>query len=154
MSRTKKLPTVVHNLYSLVESLEEMFPGRHFTPDGHLVGSIGEVMAAHHYGLELLPASAQAHDAMAPDGRLVQIKATQVKSIGIREQPKHLLVMKINRDGSFIEIYNGPGDIAWNACGKMQKNGQRSISTKKLREIMNDVPEKQRLTRIVAADVP
>ena len=149
MSKTEKLPAIVRNLYSLVESLEGLFPGRHFTPDGHLVGSIGEVLAAHHYGLELLPASAQAHDAMASDGRLVQIKATQVKSIGIREQPQHLLVMKINRDGSIIEIYNGPGDIAWNGCGKMQKNGQRGISTKKLVDLMNEVPEKARLRLVV-----
>ena len=151
MRKTEKLPAIVRNLYSLVESLEGLFPGRHFTPDGHLVGSIGEVLAAHHYGLELLPASAQTHDATAPDGRLVQFKATQVKSIGIREQPKHLLVMKINRNGSFIEIYNGPGDIAWVACGKMQKNGQRGISTKKLAELMNEVPEKERLPRVANA---
>jgi hypothetical protein len=30
-----------------------MFPGRHFTPDGHMVGSFGEALAAHHYGIEL-----------------------------------------------------------------------------------------------------
>ena len=149
MRKTEKIPAIVRNLYSLVESLEGLFPGRHFTPDGHLLGSLGEVMVAYHYGLNLLPPSTQTHDAMAPDGRLVQIKATQVKSIGIREQPQHLLVMKINRDGSFIEIYNGPGDIAWNACGKMQKNGQRRISTKTLADLMSKVPENERLPRVV-----
>ena len=149
MSKTEKLPAIVRALYSLVESLEEMFPGRHFTPDGHLVGSIGEVLAAHHYGLELLPASAQTHDATAPDGRLVQIKATQVKSIGIRSKPKHLLVLSIKRDGSFNELYNGPGGIVWDVCGKMQKNGQRRISTKKLANLMSAVPEKERQAIIV-----
>ena len=52
---------------------------RHFTPDGHLVGSIGEVLVASYYGLELLPASSQTHDAKSDSGKMVQIKATQVK---------------------------------------------------------------------------
>jgi hypothetical protein len=30
-----------------------MFPGGHFTPDGHMVGSIGEAIAAYHYGIDL-----------------------------------------------------------------------------------------------------
>ena len=37
-----------------VAELEAEFPGRHFTLDGHLVGSIGEVMAAYYYGSESL----------------------------------------------------------------------------------------------------
>jgi len=45
-------------------------PGRKFMLDDHLVGSIGEVLAAYHYGLELLPTSAQWHDATARDGRM------------------------------------------------------------------------------------
>jgi integrase len=35
--------------YCLIDELEAMFKGRHFTPDGHTVGSIGEAIAAHHY---------------------------------------------------------------------------------------------------------
>ena len=42
--------------------MEKDFPGRHFTLDGHLVGSIGEVMASYYYGIELYAASAVAHD--------------------------------------------------------------------------------------------
>jgi hypothetical protein len=35
----KRLPELIGDLYRIVEELETMFPGRHFTPDGHLVGS-------------------------------------------------------------------------------------------------------------------
>ena len=46
---------LIHNkvleLVRIVSELETAFPGRHFTLDGHLVGSIGEVMAAYYYGL-------------------------------------------------------------------------------------------------------
>ena len=40
------IPSLVQELYSIVDRLDELFPGRRFTPDGHLVGSIGEVLAA------------------------------------------------------------------------------------------------------------
>ena len=72
-----------------------------------------------------------------------------MKSIGIRSKPKHLLVRSIKRDGSFNELHNGPGGIVWDVCVKMQKNGQRRISTRKMANLMNKVPEKQRLARIV-----
>ena len=52
----------IQKLISIVKELETDFPGRHFTLDGHLVGSIGEVMAAYYYGIELYAASAVAHD--------------------------------------------------------------------------------------------
>ena len=41
-----KLPKQVADIYRAVQELEADYPGRKFTPDGHLVGSIGEVIAA------------------------------------------------------------------------------------------------------------
>ena len=38
----KKLNSLMTRLYDVVRELEAMFPGRYFTPDGHMVGSIGE----------------------------------------------------------------------------------------------------------------
>ncbi len=38
-----KLPKQVADIYRAVRELEANYPGRKFTPDGHLVGSIGEV---------------------------------------------------------------------------------------------------------------
>ena len=53
------------SLYGIVDRLETLFSSRKFTPDGHLVGSIGEVIAAHMFGLTLLPASYPDHDAFS-----------------------------------------------------------------------------------------
>ena len=140
-----QVPELVGQLCSLVDQLEHLFPGRKFTLDGHLVGSIGEVVAAHRYGLELLPASAETHDARADDGRLVQIKLTQTRSVGLRGEPDHLIVLQLARNGSATEIYNGPGGLAWNAAGKMQSNGQRQISLRRLQNLMLQVPATDRL---------
>ena len=142
------VPALVGQLYEVVRQLESHFPGRRFTPDGHLVGSLGEVLAAYHYGLVLHPASVARHDAQCPAGREVQIKATQGRSIGLRSEPDHLLVLKLHRDGGFDEVYNGPGALAWARVGPDHKNGQRAISTSTLRALMERVPTCDRLKRV------
>jgi len=142
---TNEIPQLLRDLYRIVERLETLFPGRRFTLDGHLVGSIGEVLAAHYYGLELLPPSAETHDAQAADGRLVQIKATQRTSVGLGSSPDHLLVLQILPGGAWREIYNGPGGLAWENAGKMQKNGHRPISASRLTRLMENVPAQDRL---------
>lgn len=148
MPSIDQIPAKICQLYEIVEELEELFPGRHFTPDGHLVGSIGEVLAAYHYDLELLPASAVAHDARTKDGKLVQIKATQRNSIGIRAEPEYLLVLRILKHGKSEEIFNGPGKLAWDSAGKMQSNGQRSISCSKLLALMDQIDTHDRIKRV------
>ena len=132
MSRTAE---IIREIYRLVDELESIYPGRKFTPDGHLVGSIGEAFAADHYGMTLLPAGAPIHDAVDGKGQLYQIKATGGSSIGIRSCPDNLLVLKLHRDGTLTEVYNGSGQPAWDAAGAMQKNGQRSIGLAKLRRL-------------------
>jgi hypothetical protein len=139
MEPIRRIPQLVRALYEVVGELEDLFPDRRFTPDGHLVGSIGEVLAAYYYSLYLLPASTEGHDALSEDGRRVQIKATQVKSIGLRSKPDHLLVIRILPNGEFEEVYNGPGDFPWEKAGKMQSNGQRQISLSKLSVLMSKV---------------
>ena len=36
----------IKELFAITQELEAMYPGRKFTIDGHLVGSIGEVLVA------------------------------------------------------------------------------------------------------------
>lgn len=141
----KQAAEKIKQLYEISAELERLFPGRHYTPDGHMIGSIGEALAASYYGLELFTASAETHDAKAADGRLVQIKATQISRIALSSEPQWLLVLRIHRDGTFSEEYNGPGKLAWEHCGKMQKNGQRPISLAKLRILQVEVPDSTRL---------
>ena len=73
MKQRIKLPAPVAAIYRAVEELEAAYPLRKFTPDGHLVGSIGEVIAAEALSLTLHPASYPGHDAFDGNGN-VQIK--------------------------------------------------------------------------------
>ena len=54
-------------------------------------------------------------------------------------------MIQIQPDGSFLEIFNGPGDIAWSAAGKLQKNGQCPITIYRLRILMKGIDEGFRL---------
>ncbi|QLF95047.1 hypothetical protein HW090_10325 [Pseudomonas sp. ABC1] len=147
---SSRFPEIIKQIYSLVSELEAMFEGRHFTPDGHMVGSIGEALAAHHYGLQLLTASTKGHDAIK-DGKRIEIKATQGASVAFRSSPEHALVLKIDKDGGFTEIYNGPGECIWaQFMGKKPpSNGQFQISLKRLCELNALVKDEARIKRVV-----
>lgn len=136
------------DLYMASHGLGQMFPGRKFTLDGHLVGSIGEVVAAYMFDLDLNPASTLGHDAKSRDGRDVEIKLTQGRSVAIRHEPEHLIVLHRPKGGPIRTVYNGPGLHAWNAAGSMQKNGQRPISLTKLSQLTAEVSASERLPEI------
>jgi hypothetical protein len=53
--RLANIRALIRGLYRVVSELEKEFEGRKFTPDGHLVGSIGEVVAAYAFGLRCSP---------------------------------------------------------------------------------------------------
>ena len=97
MKDNSAIAKTIRDLYAITAELESSYPGRHFTPDGHLVGSIGEVYAAERYGLELFPPSTKTHDGITPDKRLVQVKTTQRGSVGLSEEPLFLIVLKIDK---------------------------------------------------------
>ncbi len=136
IGRLVRLPPQVEAIYHAVDALEQKYPGRKFTPDGHLVGSIGEVIAQEALGLTLYPASYPGHDAHDDSGRQVQVKLTAGKSVALRATCDRLLVMRVF-DASHAEIvYYGDGEPVWQACGGLQSaNGQRTISLTKLRAI-------------------
>ena len=141
----KPLTAIIQDLFRTVCELESRYPSRKFSIDGHLLGSIGEVIAAEYFGLALLPNSSERHDAKDRQGRLIQIKATQIDRISISSEPDYLIVIQITSDGNWSEIYNGAGSRVWNNAGKMQKNGQRPISIAKLKLLMKSVSDDEKI---------
>jgi hypothetical protein len=89
-----KLPKPVAAIYKAVEELERQYRGRKFTPDGHLVGSIGEVVAAEALGLTLYPGSHPAHDVHDANDD-VQIKMTSGASVSLYATCTCLVVLKV-----------------------------------------------------------
>ncbi|EGQ8130975.1 hypothetical protein C4C99_RS07950 [Vibrio parahaemolyticus] len=145
-----RFQSLIRELYRTVSELETMFPGRHFTPDGHMVGSIGECLVADAYGLNLQTASNKSFDATSENGLKVEIKATQSKRVAFRSCPEHAIVIKIDKNGNFEEIYNGSGARVYeHFTGKsLPSNGQYQISISKLRQLQGLVPNEEVLPKI------
>ena len=132
--KMEKIQKRVQELISIVRELEADFPGRHFTLDGHLVGSIGEVMAAYYYGIELYKASVIAHDGEI-NGRKVQVKITQQDNVVINHEPEYLIVLYLKKDGQVFEVYNGPGKPAWDIASKRDSHNNRHMMINKLMQL-------------------
>jgi hypothetical protein len=134
MKRRIKLPAPVAAIYRAVEELEATYPQRKFTPDGHLVGSIGEVIAAEALSLTLHRASYPGHDAFDCHGN-VQIKMTAGNSVSLYSTCDRLVVLRVVSPEEAEIVYDGIGEPAWEQAGAMGKNGQRRISIRRLAAI-------------------
>jgi hypothetical protein len=134
MTRRIRLPEPVAAIYRAVADLERLYPSRKFTPDGHMVGSIGEVVAAEALGLTLYPMSRPGHDAFDAVGD-VQIKMTAGKSVAMYADCVRLVVLRVVSPEEAEVVYDGPGAPAWAGAGKIGKNGQRVVGLARLRAI-------------------
>jgi hypothetical protein len=117
------IPEAVREMLAIVERLCASYPKKRFTLDGRLVGDIGEVLVEEAYDLKLYEDVKKHHDAECSDGRLVQIKATMKKSLTFPADhvPNYYLGVQVGADGTFIEVFNGPGAIAWEAVKDRSK---------------------------------
>jgi len=129
-----KLPKPVADLYRAVKELEDAY-SRKFTLDGHLVGSLGEVIAREELGLTLHPMSRIGHDAEDQNGRQVQIKMTAGTQIAMRHDCDRLVVLHLLNPEEAEIVYDGDGGPVWRETGPLGKNGQKTISLSKLKKI-------------------
>jgi hypothetical protein len=109
------LPDGVADIYNGVAKLEAKFPGRPFTPDGHLVGSIGEVIAAKAFGegFKLMTPSTKGYDAVCSRRGDVQVKLIGAKAtrIALNGPCDHLVVFQICDPPTHARlVYDGPSD--------------------------------------------
>ncbi len=152
--RTARTAELVAQLHEIVLELESMHPGRKFPLDGHLVGSIGEAAAEALFDLTLVETSSTGHDAIASDGRKVEIKATYgTRSVAIRgtshAAAAALVVLRLARspDQEHEVVFNGPLSVALQASGITQSNGQAQMSLSRLRALNGLVSESERVSR-------
>ena len=109
----------VQALIQIVSELEDNFPDRHFTLDGHLV-----------------------HD------REVQIKITQQDSIQISAEPDYLIVLYLTKKGQVFEVYNGPGKEPWDSASKKDSHNNRHMRVNRLMELDMKVSSEKRITAL------
>jgi len=145
------IPDAVRKMLHIVKQLEEAYPKKKFTLDGRLVGDLGEILVEDAYSLELFKDLKMHHDGETPDGRQVQIKATMKNSLTfpVDHIPHYYLGIKIHPDGTFTEIFNGPGATAWEAVKKRKptKTNLHSIAVNALKRLDERVQDDDRIPR-------
>ena len=143
------IPEAVKQMLGIVERLCAAYPKKKFTLDGRLVGDIGEVLVEDAYDLKLYEDVKKHHDAECPDGRLVQIKATMKKDLTFPADhvPNYYLGVQVKSDGTFVEVFNGPGAIAWEAVKNRSKpkTNLHSVSVTALKKLQVKVHTQDRI---------
>jgi hypothetical protein len=141
----------VNQMLQIVKQLQNAYPKKRFTLDGRLVGDLGEILVEAAYDIELHNELQKHHDGITSDGRQVQIKATMQNSLTfpVDHVPDYYLGIKIHPDGTFTEVFNGPGSVAWKAVSnrKPTKTNLHSISINTLARLNQNVQAKDRIPR-------
>jgi hypothetical protein len=85
--------------------------------------SLGEVLAAFMYDLELVTSDSKVSVARSTEGGTVQLKVTrsQKGTVGLYDRLESLLALQLSGQ-NLVELYNGPVALAWNNAGKDQGN--------------------------------
>lgn len=132
-----------------IERLKAEFPHRRFTIDGRLVGDIGEVLAALEYDVELDEVSRPAYDGATSDGRRVQVKATFKSSLTFSSTPDYYLGFQLFPDGTFDEVFNGPGQLIFDRYAHRSGIGLSLLSfpVADLRKLSKTVAPEDRIAR-------
>ena len=121
---------LILGVFSACQELSRI-TGRPFSPDGHLVGSLGEVFAAEQLGLTLMTPSNHGYDAIDSNGLKVEIKATTRNAIALSAAgtlAERLVVVQFDSSGLGRIPFVGPASHAWSLAGPIQKNGQRKLA--------------------------
>lgn len=145
------IPEAVREMLAIVDKLAKAYPKKKFTLDGRLVGDIGEVLVEDTYEIELFAGLQKHHDARSTCGRLVQIKATMKDHLTFPADhvPDHYLGIQIHPDGSFTEVFNGPGEVARQALKHRSspKTNLHTVSVSVLRKLQGQVQPTDRIPR-------
>jgi hypothetical protein len=144
--------TIVEALTLIFEGiarLKKAFPNREFTIDGRLVGDIGEVIAALEYDVVLDKVCQPDHDATAPNGRRLQIKATFKDSLTFKTTSDYYLGFKLFTDGRYEEVFNGPSRIIYERFKHRKGIGVQLLSfpNKDLKALSREVPAHERIPK-------
>jgi hypothetical protein len=142
MTQIKQFREAIKHLYLSVAKLQSAFPDKPFTPDGRMVGDIGEAIAALKYGVALDKKLRKHWDGYRIDSsgnkHEVQIKATQKDETYLKKPPHEgdLIVFKVFSTGKWECFYDGKIMRVWNSLAdkKPDSTGAKFIKLARLRE--------------------
>jgi hypothetical protein len=148
----------IQQLLAITRALKEKYKHhcKSFTLDGKLVGDIGEVLVAEHYGLTLYGDNTPVHDGFVTgdENKKVQIKASFNNyfyfSKDLNNIPQYFIAVQLKEDGTFEEVFNGLGALIYDKMLSHLPNERKHnyrLSVKKLQKLNNE-PNNEKIKRI------
>ena len=100
---------IVATIFSAQDALRDLAPEQRWAGMGNLLGDYGEYIALANYNLKRAASGSDGYDAVTIDNLKVQIKANHSSStIGFRGEADLLLVLKVESNAEWRELYYGP----------------------------------------------
>ena len=144
-----KIDNAVKSMLKIVDELQKTYPKKKFTLDGRLVGDLGEILVEEFYDIILYENIKARYDGKTPGGKKVQIKTTMQDSLTFPADsiPDFYIGIKIKEDGTFDEIYNGPGELIQKLIKDRSKpsNNLHNIPINKLIELNSKVEQSKKV---------
>jgi hypothetical protein len=134
--RIRAIQHILATIFAAQKALKTLAPEFKWAGLGNLLGSFGELVAIDHYKLTKSKSSADEYDALNSDGKRVQIKTNYASSqIGFRGGADLMLVIKVNDDGSWEEVYYGDFKLVKEKARYSARDNKHMIAISKLRAI-------------------
>jgi len=134
--RATAIRHILATLFSAQGALQTLAPEFKWAGMGNLLGDYGEFVCIEAYGLEKAPSGASGFDALTPEGQTVQIKTCHASNqIGFRGSADLLLVIKVETDGTWREIYYGPFEPVSEIARYSARDNKHTTTLSKLRSM-------------------
>ncbi|WP_286799493.1 DUF6998 domain-containing protein [Oceanicaulis sp. UBA2681] len=132
--RLDAIKHILATLFAAQNALKALAPDYKWAGMGNLLGDYGEFVCVEHYELTKAPAGASGYDAITPDGQTVQIKTCYASSqIGFRGEADLLLVIQVQADGTWEEVYFGPFGPILDGARYSARDNKHTMTLSKLK---------------------
>jgi hypothetical protein len=132
----KAVKHIVATIFSAQDALRDLAPEQRWAGMGNLLGDYGEYIALSNYNLKKAPGGADGYDAVTAVGLKVQIKENHSSStIGFRGEADLLLVLKVESDAEWRELYYGPFKPVEEKATYSKRDNKHMIPVGKLEDL-------------------
>ena len=134
--RIEAVKGVLASIFASQRTLRALAPEYKWAGLGNLLGDFGEFVATNHYQLEKAPAGSSGFDARTKEGKTVQIKTNYAAPmIGYRGEADLMLVIHVEENGSWNEVYFGDQGIVKDNSNYSKRDNKHVITFTKLKSL-------------------
>lgn len=126
---------IIASIYALQKSLKSLAPEYTWS---NWLGDFGELVTIDRYQLEKAPSGSKGFDAYTIERKTVQIKATHHKMIGFRDKADLMLVIHVDDNGNWSEVYFGDFETVEKNSYFSKTDKKRTIPISKLRRLQEE----------------